>query len=276
MFSQFLILGVGLLGGSVGLAVKRCFPSATVIGVDRCPATLETAKRLGIVDRSLMKLDEIPFEKNEPMLAVVCTPVGAIRKNVHRLLNRYGDGRNLLVTDVGSTKASLCRDIDDLRFIGSHPIAGSQLSGPEAARHDLFQSRPTVLTPTLRHDRSEVDRLRRFWESLGSIVLEMDADRHDEILAATSHLPHLLSVALVSTVTDEQRSLTGAGYADMTRLAAGPPEVWRDILCDNGENVLSALRRFQNRLMEIATALETKDIEAVESFLRRGRNATET
>lgn len=270
MFSRFIIIGVGLLGGSLGLALRQRHPGATIFGVDRFPN--EAARQLGAVDVMLTGLDSIPVAANEPTLAIVCTPVGEIRSYIHRILEHLGIGGHLLVTDVGSTKASICREIDDLRFLGSHPIAGSQRSGFEAAQANLFENRVTVLTPTARHDRTDIDRLRRFWSSLGSTVMEMDAEKHDKILAVTSHLPHLLSASLAATVTEQERPFTGTGYADMTRLAAGSPEVWRDIFLDNDENVLAALRRFQARLAEFAEILQSGDAVQLEAFLRRSCN----
>ena len=273
MFSRLVIIGVGLLGGSIGLAARKRNLADEIIGVGRSERSLESALRLGVVDTVYTDLKAISLDRNGAMIVTVCTPVGAIPENVLGALDHWKHADDLLVTDVGSTKATLCHMVDDPRFIGSHPIAGSEQSGPEAARADLFQHRTTILTPTSRNLTKNVDRLRRFWETVGSIVVEMDADRHDEILAVTSHLPHLVSVALAATLRAEERPFGGTGYADMTRLAAGPTEVWRDIFSNNRENVLLALRRFEKHLSDLSGFLESNDVEQVGAFLERVRKS---
>ncbi|MDR0338055.1 MAG: prephenate dehydrogenase/arogenate dehydrogenase family protein, partial [Planctomycetaceae bacterium] len=186
MFSRLIIIGVGLLGGSIGLAAKKHGLAQTVIGVGRTEKTLEIAFRNGIIDESYLLLESIPpSTSDDRTLVVVCTPVADITRNILAAIQHFGDSGWLLLTDVGSTKAKLVQEISDCRFIGSHPIAGSERSGPEAADAELFRNRLTVLTPTKNHSADNINLLRRFWQTLGASVLEMDAAKHDEILAVT-------------------------------------------------------------------------------------------
>ncbi len=186
-------------------------------------------------------------------------------------VNHWNHNNALLVTDVGSTKTSLCRAIDDPRFIGSHPIAGSEQSGPGAANADLFLNRAVVLTPTACHSTSDIDRFSQFWTALGSHVSITTPERHDEMLAVTSHLPHLLSAVLASTLRQEERPFTGTGYSDMTRLSAGHPALWRDILLDNSENVLAAIKRFEKSLSNMSALLKSKDADGMEEYLKQSQ-----
>ncbi|MDR2439877.1 MAG: prephenate dehydrogenase [Planctomycetaceae bacterium] len=268
MFSRLVIIGVGLLGGSIGLAVKKYGLAQTVIGVGRTQKTLEIAFRNGIIDESYLLLDAVPPSTHQDQtFVVVCTPVADISRTIFAAIRHFGNSGCLLLTDVGSTKTKQVQAISDLRFIGSHPIAGSERNGPAAADAELFRNRLTVLTPTKYHSADNINLLRRFWETLGSHVIEMDAVKHDEILAVTSHLPHILSVILMRTLQEEERPFIGTGFSGMTRLAAGSPEIWRDILLDNSDHVLNALQRFNTQLQELITALQLKDPQTIEQLL---------
>jgi prephenate dehydrogenase len=272
VFSRLIIIGVGLLGGSIGLATHKYGLAQTVIGVGRTPKTLEIAARNGIIDEAHLSLETIPASTDsDQTLVVVCTPVADIARNVFAAIKHFGHSGRLLLTDVGSTKATLVQEISDLRFIGSHPIAGSERSGPDAADAELFRNRLTVLTPTKNHSTNDLNLLRRFWQTLGSHVIEMDAVKHDEILAVTSHLPHLLSVILTRMVRKDERLFTGTGFAGMTRLAAGSPEIWRDILLDNRDHVLDALHRFDVQLQELIKTLQSKNTETIEQLLHEAK-----
>jgi prephenate dehydrogenase len=267
---------VGLLGGSIGLAAKKQGLAQTVIGVGRTQKTLETAVRKGIVDETYLLLEAVPLPAHcDHTLVVVCTPVADIPRTIFAAIQHFGHSGRLLLTDVGSTKATLVQEISDLRFIGSHPIAGSERSGPEAADAGLFHNRFTVLTPTKYHSADHINLLRRFWQTLGAYVIEMDAVKHDEILAVTSHLPHVISVILTRMVQDDERRLTGTGFAGMTRLAAGSPEIWSDILLDNSNNILNALCRFDVQLQELIAALRSEDKETIERLLHEAKSIAE-
>jgi prephenate dehydrogenase len=285
-----IIIGVGLLGGSLGLAVKKYGLAQTVIGVGRSEKTLEIARQRQIIDQSYTRLESVPLltpsstlsttpsttslstpsdsVSNLLELVIICTPVAEIAGYAERVFDYFGNTERLLVTDVGSTKEKLTQKISDPRFIGSHPIAGSERSGPEVADADLFRQRLTVLTPRGSHSAKNLILLRRFWESVGSQVVEMDAAKHDAILARTSHLPHLISAVLARTLSDDERLFAGTGFARMTRLAAGSPEIWRDVLSENSDNILLAFHRFEQELQKFANAMKSKNTEKLEKLLR--------
>jgi len=270
--SDLIIVGVGLLGSSVGLAVKKHGVADTVIGIDRCRETLDIALRREAVDVVATELDvlaEINAEINDG-LAVICTPVRSIVGVAERIAAVNG---NLLISDVGSTKVNICRELEqrDLRFVGAHPIAGSEKSGPEFCDADLFQDRLTVLTPTASSRAEDIERLQLFWESLGSQVLLLEPQQHDAFLAKTSHLPHAVAAALASLITEVERPFCGTGFADTTRIASGLPVVWTDIFLDNRLQLLAMLEVFGDRLESLKTALEDSDAPAVTRFLESAR-----
>lgn len=266
-FSHLIVVGVGLLGASIGLAVRQRGLARTVIGIGRNRSTLDIALRRQAIDIGLTDWRAVPLVPGQTTLAVVCTPVSTIPEMVGRVTALLGEAPETLITDVGSTKESICRTIADPRFIGSHPIAGSEKTGPEFGDSELFQGRTTILTPTERNRESDVERIERFWTSIGSRVVRMDARRHDEILAVTSHLPHALSATLQSVPTHEESLFSGTGFLGMTRLAAGSPEVWGDIFTENRDSLLAALCRFEDRLHELVAALEAGDKERIVRFL---------
>jgi len=266
--SPIIIVGVGLLGSSIGLAVKKRGLADTVIGIDRCRETLDIARRREAVDLLSTEFDILADIKEG--LAIICTPVRSIVRTVEQIA---AVNDHLLISDVGSTKASLCYELEQRgrRFIGAHPIAGGEKSGPEFGTADLFQHRLTVLTPTASSRAEDIERLRRFWESLGSRVWELTPEQHDAILAKTSHLPHAVAAALASLITEAERPFCGTGFADTTRIAAGPPAVWTDIFLDNRLQLLAFLEVFGDRLASLKTALEKSDTAAVARFLESAR-----
>ena len=263
--SHLIIVGVGLLGASIGLAAKKRGVAGTVIGIGRRRETLDIALQRGAVDVVSTELDVLA--KIDDGLAIICTPVRVIVGDVERIAAING---NLLLSDVGSTKANICYELErrGLRFVGGHPIAGSEKSGPEFGNADLFQNRLTVLTPTASNRSEDVERLQLFWESLGSRVLALEPERHDEILAKTSHLPHAVAAVLASLLTDAERPFCGSGFADTTRIAAGPSSVWTDIFFENRLQLLAVLEEFGDRLESLKTALRNTDADAVALFLK--------
>ena len=266
--SHLIIIGVGLLGSSIGLAAKKRGLADTVIGIGRRRETLDIALQRKAVDVITTELD-ILAEMNDG-LAIICTPVRSVVDHAEHIAAVNG---NLLISDVGSTKANICYALDQqgLRFIGAHPIAGSEKSGPEFGNADLFQDRLTVLTPTAFSRAEDVERLQHFWESLGSRVLQLEPQQHDAILAKTSHLPHAVAAALASLITEAERPFCGTGFADTTRIASGPSAVWTDIFLENRLQLLAFLEVFGDRLASLKTALEASDVTAVNRFLESAK-----
>ncbi len=274
VFDHLLIFGVGLLGGSLALAAKKRGIARTVLGVGRSSASLREAVKRNVIDEAcdFETVRNIDIAAGS-VLAVFCTPVDIIPRQISALAASYPLDRfpNLLMTDVGSTKQTICRSAVDPRFLGSHPIAGSEKSGFVFADADLFEKRVTVITPRKTADVGRIKCLRGFWEAVGSRVVEMSPEKHDSMLALTSHLPHAVSAVLASLPNEAERDCTGTGFESMVRLAGGHPDIWTDILHENAENVLEAMARFRDRLAELTRILEEKDRDALCRFLKDSR-----
>jgi prephenate dehydrogenase len=265
------IVGVGLIGGSIGLAARRRGLAAHVLGAGRQQGSLERARAVGAVDETSLDLTEAVRRAD---VAVFCTPVDRIAEQV--LAAAPGCAPGTLLTDAGSTKAAIvaCLDgrlPDGVAFVGSHPLAGSEKRGPDHADANLFQGRLTVVTPGRDTDPASVQRTAAFWQALGSRVRIMPPEEHDRAVGLTSHLPHLLAAALAGILPDELRELTATGFRDTTRVAAGDPALWTAILCQNRGAVLQALARLTDRLEEIGAALEAEDWTTVDALLTQAK-----
>ncbi len=299
--SKIILVGVGLLGGSLGLAVKKRKLAEFVIGVDSNPERLEEALRVGAIDRSANSLaeafellDSLPSqnERNaiseKPIrsgkygpkerftdLLLVCTPVGAVA-NVILEAAQVAEGRRLLITDVGSTKYKIARKLDKqlpshVRYIGSHPIAGSEKSGPKHAEADLFVGRLTVLTPLGEEMLAETTLLEHFWNLLGSSVIQIPPKQHDSILARTSHFPHLLAMLMLQMLKIGDHIMVGPGFRSTTRLAGSDPALWTDVFMSNKEAVCEAIDTMQKRLESFRRLLEEDDQPEILKQLTRSK-----
>jgi prephenate dehydrogenase len=267
------VVGVGLIGGSIGLAARRRGLAKRIIGVGRQPATLDRARQLGAIDEACADLADAVGQAE---VAVFCTPVTLIAEQVLAAAPRCAAGT--LLTDAGSTKGAIVEAIDGrlpqgVAFVGSHPVAGSEKRGPDHADADLFQDRVTVVTPTPASDPAAVARTIAFWRALGSRVICMDPEQHDRALAVTSHLPHLLASALAGTLPPDLHALTANGFRDTTRIAAGDPALWTGILMQNRAALLDALGKLQNQVGEFQKALTQGDQDAIADLLARGKRS---
>jgi prephenate dehydrogenase len=274
---RIAILGLGLMGGSLGLALKAAGFRGVVAGYARRRETGEEALRRSVVDEVFDRPDTAAADAD---LSVICLPILAIPELARSCADRFKPGS--LVTDVGSTKRVLVEELTGLLaprgvgFVGSHPIAGSEQQGLDAARADLYDHAVTVVTPGPGSTAAGVRAIREFWESVGSRVLEMSPDQHDQILARTSHLPHLAAAALAATVGREPAdealpSFCGPGFRDATRIAAGSPEVWRDIVETNRANLLGELEAFRRELDRAIEAVSSRQPESARTFLEQAR-----
>lgn len=265
------IVGVGLIGGSVGLAARRAGLARRVVGVGRNAGVLEAARRLGTIDEGTTDLAAAGPHTD---LAVLCTPVDLIAN--HTLTLAAGCRPGTLLTDAGSTKAAIVAALagrlpTGVQFVGSHPLAGSEKRGPEHARADLFDGRVVVLTPTADTDPATVERLASFWSGLGATVRRMDPVEHDAALAWTSHLPHLAACAVAGVVPVELLGLTAGGYRDTTRVAGGDPALWSAIFRENRAALARPLDALTGWLARFRSALEAGDGPAIEAMLRQAR-----
>jgi prephenate dehydrogenase len=261
------IVGVGLIGGSVGLALRERKLAERVIGIGRRQESLRIARRVGAVTNTTVDLDKGVAEAE---LVVVCTPVGRIVEDVRAAARHCPEG--ILITDAGSTKRSIVAALDDgldrgCRFLGSHPLAGSEKTGAAFATADLFEGRVAILTPTKNTRAEDFDFLEQFWQGLGSVVVQMTPEEHDKALAMTSHLPHLAAAGLAGLVPEKYFRLVGSGMLDTTRIAAGDPELWLQIFIENRENILAALAQYGSKLSALHAALRDGDEEEILKIL---------
>ncbi len=270
-FSNLVLVGVGLIGGSLGLAARRRGAAGRVVGVDRDPAVLEEAQAAGILDEACTDLAGAAAAAD---LVVVCTPVDHIADRVLEAAAACRPGT--LLTDVGSTKAGIVEAVHGrlpagVAFVGSHPLAGSEKHGPGHARANLFEGRLVVLTPTADTEDNALSRLRGFWQDLGARVRLMEAREHDRALALTSHLPHLLASALAGTLPPDLYELTATGFRDTTRLASGNPALWTAIFAANRDAVLDALDLFEEQLGRLRRAVAAGDEASLNALLQVGK-----
>ncbi len=265
------IVGVGLLGGSVALAARCRGVADRIIGFNERPASLERARQLQVVDETTMDLAEAARQSD---LMIFCTPVDRIPAQVLAAARSCRPGT--LLTDVGSTKATIVCEVEavlpgHVTFIGGHPLAGSEKSGPENASATLFQDRLVVLTPTAGTPPAPLQQLSDFWQRLGARVRLMSPEEHDLALALTSHLPHLVASALAGILPPELADLAATGFRDTTRLAAGLPHLWEAIFLSNREALLQALQRFEGQVARFHQGLREGDPQELRQLLQQGK-----
>jgi prephenate dehydrogenase len=265
------IVGVGLIGGSIGLAAKKAGFARRVLGAGRQQKSLDDALAHGCIDEAFLDVKEAVRQAN---FVVFCTPVDRIIEQVVGLAPLCDSGT--LFTDAGSTKSAIVAGIEGnlppgVSFVGSHPLAGSEKRGPKFADGALFHERLTVVTPTPRTDPAAVEQVVAFWRRLGSRVRIMTPAEHDRALAMTSHLPHLLASALAGVLPESLRELTASGFRDTTRIASGEPELWTGIFLQNRPAVLEALDLLLVRLNAMRTAILAEDRTALDDLLTQAK-----
>jgi prephenate dehydrogenase len=254
--TRLSILGVGLLGGSIGLAAKAAGMPCHVVGYGHRPETLRRALEVGAIDESATSSKEAVRDAD---LIILCTPVGLFEPLLAEIASELPD--HAIVTDVGSTKRSVVAAGERLlaksaQFIGSHPMAGSEKRGVEFARADLFQGASCIVTPTARSDANAAESIERFWRALGMRTTRMSPTDHDRLICDISHLPHAVAAALVAMQDDAALPLAGKGFLDSTRIAGGDGVLWRDIFHDNADNLAASVTRFRAKLDELLALLD--------------------
>ncbi|MDD4927859.1 MAG: prephenate dehydrogenase/arogenate dehydrogenase family protein [Gallionella sp.] len=276
-FNKIVIFGVGLIGGSFALALREAEAVGEVVGFGRSAATLAQARQLGIIDRIGDDLAELC----DADLVLLATPVGQMSELMARIAPHLGE--HTLVTDGGSTKgdvvAAVYENMGDkaAQFVPAHPIAGAENSGAAAARADLYAGKKVVLTPLPENPADAVMRVRRAWELCGAQVTELTPLQHDEVFAAVSHLPHLLSFALVHDLAQRSNcelllSFAASGFRDFTRIAASSPEMWRDICMANKDALLNELGSYRQELAVIHEALSEGDADKLQQIFSQARD----
>jgi len=279
-FGRVAIVGVGLIGGSFALALKAAKLCGHVVGVGRGAANLESARRLGVID----SIATDPAQAAGCDLVMVATPVAQFERVLSALAPGLRAGS--VVTDGGSTKRDVVAAARKAlgpkvaQFVPGHPIAGAEKSGAESAKPDLFRDRRVILTPLAENAPADVARVEAAWQACGARVFRMDPETHDEVLAAVSHLPHLLAYALVKEFADRGNaaqlfSNSAGGLRDFTRLASSHPEMWRDICVANRDKLAAELGAFEARLRAIRPLLEAGDGAALEKLFADARGVRE-
>jgi len=273
-FNKIVIFGVGLIGGSFALALRKANVVGVLVGFGRSETTLKQALELGIIDRIGA---DIATEVCDADLVLLTTPVGQMAELMSRIAPHLGS--ETLVTDGGSTKCGVVKDAythfgDKIaQYIPAHPIAGGEQSGATAARPDLYTGKKVVLTPLLENSPDSVAKVTKAWEACGAKVSELTPELHDEVFAAVSHLPHLLSYALVSELAQRDNrelymSFAASGFRDFTRIAESSPEMWRDICLANREALLQELKLYMEELSQMSRDLEAGDASQLEKTFR--------
>jgi len=279
MINRLTIIGVGLIGGSLARALKAAGACGEVVGYGRTTQALHKALELGVIDRA--ETDIAAAVKGADVI-VLGVPVGAMEA-ILRELKPHLDPHTIL-TDVGSTKGSVVeaarRVFGELprHFVPGHPIAGTEKSGVEASFAELYLKRRVILTPEAGTDKDALETVRWMWQEAGAEVIDMSVERHDEVLAATSHLPHMLAFTLVDTLArledhDDIFRFAAGGFRDFTRIASSNPQMWHDICLNNRDALLKMVQRFTSELNTLAKAIEEGDSEAILATFQRAKSA---
>jgi len=277
---KLVVVGVGLIGGSFALALKRSGAAGTVVGVGRSRGNLDAAQRRGIVDRSFTLDQTWTAELADADLVLLATPVGQMRSLFAAMAQHLGP--RTVVTDAGSTKQDViavareCLGSALPWFVPGHPIAGTEHSGSVAAFDALFRDKHVVLTPLAETDPDALARVADCWTRCGAVVRKLDAARHDAIFAAVSHLPHVLAFALVAEVAarpdaDECFAFAGSGFRDFTRLARGHSGMWRDVCLANRDALRRDLGSYRDELERVETLLAAADGDGLLRLFERAR-----
>jgi cyclohexadieny/prephenate dehydrogenase len=276
-FERVAIVGLGLIGGSIGLAVREHLPNVATRGYDSDAAVRERARERRLCDEICGHAAEAVADAD---LVILCVPVGAMGDAARAIAAHLPD--NVVISDVGGAKETVSKTLGEAlpnhAIIPAHPVAGTEHSGPDAGFATLFQQRWCIVTPPPGADPAQVAALVAFWEALGAMVETMDAEHHDRVLAVTSHIPHLIAYTIVGTASDleevtrsEVIKYSAGGFRDFTRIAASDPTMWRDVFLNNREAVLDMLDRFLTDLAVMREAIRASDGETLFDWFTRTR-----
>lgn len=275
MFEQLGLIGCGLMGGSFALALKRAGLVKRVVGYSKSPSTTERARAMGVID---VEAPSALLAVSGADIVLIAVPVAATESTFKAIKHLVSP--DMLIMDVGSTKTDVIQAANRaLRqqvrsFVPAHPIAGKELAGVENADPELYKGRQVILTPTDQTGTTQTQQAIDVWTALGCRVLQMSPEQHDAAYAAVSHLPHLLAFAMMNAVNSQPQakdylSLAGPGFRDFTRIAAGDPKVWRDILLANRDEVLKQSQIFQRNLQALELIISSGNAQALEGLLEQ-------
>lgn len=279
MIKHLCIIGVGLIGGSLSLALKKTGYVQTVTGIGRSLGNLQTAERLGVIDH--YETDYAKAISHADMI-FISVPIGAMREVFRKIYPHLQ--KHAIVTDGGSAKHTVIEAARHelgsrfKQFVPGHPIAGTEQSGAKAAFDSLYQHRRVILTPLEENERKDIDAVTAMWKNAGADVDEMGARHHDLVLAGTSHLPHILAYALVDCLNkvddvDEIFKYAAGGFRDFTRIASSDPVMWRDICLNNSEAILAMMQQYQHQIDELKKSIKNADGDAILKVFQQAKNA---
>ncbi|MDP6173254.1 MAG: prephenate/arogenate dehydrogenase family protein [Rhodospirillales bacterium] len=278
MFSRITLIGIGLIGSSLAHVIRRHGLADHIAVAARSAESLEVAQELGLADSIYLDAAEAVKDAD---LVIICTPIGTYRAIGEMIAPHLKPGA--ILSDVGSVKQAVIQDLADLmpegvHLVPAHPVAGTEHSGPRAGFVELFEGRWCILTPPPGADEDAMERVAEFWRRAGSNIEIMEPERHDRVMAMTSHLPHLIAYTIVGTATDLEGSLrddvikfSAGGFRDFTRIAASDPVMWRDVFVNNQEAVLEILQRFNEDLTALQRAIRWGEADTLHDLFTRTR-----
>ncbi|MEK6732621.1 MAG: prephenate dehydrogenase [Candidatus Omnitrophota bacterium] len=272
MFKRITIIGLGLIGGSLALAIKEKKLAREIVGVSRRKSTVRCAVKEKIVDFATLDLKEGVRDSDFVIIAAPVLEIVKIARIIAPFLKK-----GAIVTDAGSTKKYIVKGIEKIRlkgayFAGSHPVAGSEKSGIKSADKDLFKGACCIITDTKNTNKKALGKIKRFWKALEMKVIIMPLDRHDRLLSKISHLPHAVSVSLVNSAGRKDIGLAAGGFRDTTRIASGEPGLWKDIFLTNKDNLARDIKALKRELSRIEVALKNNDSKDLLSLLSRAKS----
>jgi len=271
LFKRVTIIGLGLIGGSLGLAIKEKRLAGEIVGVSRRRSTIQRARALRVVDRTTLDLRKGVRDSDFIIVAAPVLKIIDILTSISRYLKK-----GAIITDVGSTKNAIVRDVervlpDGVDFVGGHPLAGSELSGVAYSDKDLFKGAYCILTKTPRTNARALTKVGKFWTKLGMETEVMSPERHDRVISMLSHLPHAVAVAVSNTCGKRELDLAAGGFKDATRIASGSPLLWRDIFVTNRDNIARDIKVFKKELSKIELALKNNDSAWLLRLLKKAK-----
>ena len=271
MFKRVVIFGTGLIGGSLGLALKKRDLAVQVIGLSRYRKNAELAKRIGAIDQVVSSLELLP----DADLVILAAPVDAIVDIAPKLAKRLK--KDCVVIDVGSTKEKIVSKLSALipNFVGCHPLAGSEKKGILNAQVNIFAGSICVITPTTKTKKNILNKVKLLWRKLGAEVVILSPQRHDQILAFTSHLPHAIAFSLITSIPDNFLSISSGGLKDVTRIAGSDALLWSEIFFSNRKNLLLSISSFQTKFAALKLALESKNKRLLTKILLAAKEKRE-
>jgi len=278
-FNKIAIIGIGLIGGSIGLTAKKKQLAKKVVGICRRPESVIAAKEAGAVDEVTEDYDK---GLEDVDLAIIATPVGKI-VDIAKEIKKHAK-KEIIVTDVGSTKELIVKEVEkitrdsNIKFVGAHPMAGSEKSGVKFASDNLFSNSICILTPTNKTNKNAFETVEKFWISLGAKCEILSPDEHDKYISLISHLPHIAAIALIIEADEKGESLKYAstGFKDTTRIASSNPNLWQDIFITNKDALLRALKDYKCALEGIERSIENEKTENLIALLKRAKDVRDS